>query len=95
MLTETENKVTAFFLEESEILKDVPQPHRNKILFSEETRKKCRETLNIKTSQFNFLISSLKKKGILVKTQEGFSLPLILQQITEDTIGIKYEITFI
>lgn len=91
-LTETENRVVEYFIKEQEKLKDIPDPHKSKLLFSEDVRKDCRISLDIKISQFNVIFSSLKKKNILVKQEDGsYKFPKLISVIGEDTTSIKYE----
>lgn len=93
-LTETENRYLAFFLQEKENLDKVPEPHRSELLFSDKVRKKSKEVLEIKTSQANVLFASLKKKGIIKQTDNGYQLAGIFNAIDKDTTEIVYKLSF-
>ena len=90
-LTDKENEFFAHILGKYHSLSNVPKEYREKLVFSEEGRKEMREVLKYSVSDFNFLLSQLKTKKMLIKTDEGLKVSKIADLITPDAKELIYK----
>jgi len=93
-LTKLTDKETLFFahiLEKYHSLKDVPKEYREELLFSESSRKEMRAILKYSVSDFNFLLTQLKLKKMLIKAENGLKISKLAELITPDSKNLVYE----
>jgi hypothetical protein len=90
-LTEKETVFFALILEKYHKLSDVPADYREELLFSEKSRKEMREHLKYTVSDFNFLLSQLKTKKMLLKTEKGLKISKVALLVTPDAKNLIYE----
>jgi hypothetical protein len=93
-LSEKETEVLAFFVEKYHNLVQVPEPYRTQAVFSTSSKKECMVKLSMKSSQLNFIFTSLRKKRMLL-TKEGITvLQPMLQKIVPGTNKLTYEFLY-
>lgn len=94
-LSEKETEVLSFFVKKYHDLSQVPEPYRTNAVFSADSRKECIASLPIKSSQLNFILTSLRKKKMIVTRPNCQNALLsMLEKITPETTKLTYEFIY-
>jgi hypothetical protein len=88
-MTSKEIDVVEAILLKYEELKDIPEPHKSKLIFSAEGLKEIRETVGVTESGLNNYKAQLKKKGIIVGDGRDMKIDPKLQPQEEITFKFK------
>ena len=91
-LTKSENEFLDFFIKKTKSLENVPEPHKSKIVFDTDSRKEAMTTLNLTQTNFNFILSSIKKKGYIKDIKGVYKIRPFLMEISSDTNLITIEL---
>lgn len=93
-LNEQEIKVLGCFMYLDSVYRDLPKEERKLIIFHRDYRKKVIEATNLKISNFNNVLSSLRKKNYLSKDNDILiNIPIENDKIIFNFVIVKNDNT--